>query len=313
MSKREKISFERALEFIQRFGYSVHRRLARRRGDEYPVYVFKDPPPKGMEKHYELEEWLGDERYNILYEAYKRLREESKARACKFEQRIPKAKEMPISEELVEQQPELKEILERCMILERELGEEEKYLDYETTKRNLLSEEETLKKRVQEKREERKRLEREKIIEWFYETVKREFPFLFCPKCGVPTRFMEIGDNIYRANYQLWFSLYGPDFIRDKGLVLTAFKCPKCGLEGFVRCRQCEAGQLYMSFRYNSLSLARVRCNVCEIEHDVCKILREEYKKSWGKSFLERIWNDEDTSAYDILNEECKKLWKEGK
>ena len=296
----EKLDFEQAKELLQ-LGYSLHRRVHRRRAGVYPVYLYwdrKEPLPKGMEKHYELEEWLDDGHYNILYKIYKSLRA-----TPRLERRLTKVEEMEKPK-----QPELKEISERCMKLERQLGEEEKYVDYEMTRRNLLSQEETFKKRLKEKREERKKLERERMVAWFYETVKREFPFLFCPKCRAAIRFVEIGNNVYRANYMLWFRLYGADFIREKRLVLTAFKCPKCGLEGFVRCRQCNVGQLYMDSY--SLTLARVRCNACEVEDDVYEIIKEEYKKKWGKSLLERIWNDEDTSAFDIFEEECKRIWK---
>ena len=301
MSKREKISFDRALDFIQRFGYSVHRRLSRKRGEKYPVYIYQDPTPRGMKKHYELEEWLDDEHYNILYDV-------CKSATPRLERRLTKAEEMekPISEEFMEE-PDLKEISERCMKLKRQLTEEEKYIDYEMTRKNLLSQEETLKKGLEEKREERKGLERGKIVEWFNETIKREFPFLFCSKCGVAVRFVEVGDKTYRINYELWLRLYGADYVREKGLILTGFRCPKCGVEGFVRCRKCNVGQLYIDG--HSLILAFVRCNACQVEDDVYRRISEEYKKSWRKRVLQRIWNDEDTTTYDIFDEEFKRLW----
>lgn len=123
MSKREKVSFERALEFIQRFGYSVHRRLARRRGDKYPVYVFKDPPPKGMERHYGLEEWLTDEQYNILYEARKHSRGLEASKVVKAER--VRAGASPEAKKIYEEADVFRAEKER-IIAKRELREEQK-------------------------------------------------------------------------------------------------------------------------------------------------------------------------------------------
>lgn len=72
-TEKGKISFEGALELIQSYGYVPHRRLNRRKGDLYPAYVENPNPPKDMEKHHELAEWLDDEQYSVLHGARKSL------------------------------------------------------------------------------------------------------------------------------------------------------------------------------------------------------------------------------------------------
>lgn len=324
MSK--KLDFEQAKELIQ-LGYSLHRRLHRKRGDIYPVYLYwdrKEPLPKGMDKHYELEGWLDDERYNILYEAYKRLRgQKAKPRAEVTWRRpeVTEAEEMekpeklevrpetlPVSldvseeeiEELIGKHEELEEIRAESQELEKQLA-------YEKVRMQLLKRRDERVAELKRLREESKRMERTQLIEWFYDVILEKFPLLVCPKCRVAYKWLMLSDVSTGSGVSPFASEYkrlGVEWVPQ---------CPKCGTVYKFNCPKCKRGYLDV-LEIKEMSLfesVEVECDrFCGFSEKLLPFLKRKYEEKFGKPFLERIWNDDDTSAFDIFKEECKKSWR---